>query len=101
MPAPLPPPRGTEELSHFPVAFSVGALNLRRGSQSDQHGCQCRGINDHTRMSLRENGVILIFAIGGVALAAALEQAQDVLVTEVPAAIALAQVAAERAHVAN
>ena len=34
-------------------------------------------------------------------LLAALEQAVDVLVAEVPAAVALAQVAAERAHVAD
>src|SRR5215469_16864431 len=58
-------------------------------------------MDDHARMAFREHGVVAVFAVGAEALLAALEQAYDVLVAEVPAAIALAQVAAERAHVAD
>src|SRR5688500_4286719 len=52
-------------------------------------------------MILREDGVILVLALDGEAGLAALEEAVGVLVGEIPAAIALARVAAERAHVAD
>ena len=52
-------------------------------------------------MPLGEDGVIAVFAIQGEAFLAALEQTMDVLITEVPAAVALAEVAAQRAHVTD
>ena len=64
-------------------------------------GASVEGLTITHLWPLREDGVVLVLAVQGEALVAALEQAVDVLVAEVPAAVALAQVAAERAHVAD
>src|SRR6516225_2349564 len=58
-------------------------------------------MDDDATMVLREDGVVAVFAVEGIAAFAALEQAIGVLVAEVPAAIALAKVAAQRRHVAD
>src|SRR5439155_13033075 len=47
------------------------------------------------------NGVVTVFAVEREAFVAAFEEALHVLVAEIPTAISLAEVAAERAHVAN
>src|SRR5262245_44370919 len=52
-------------------------------------------------MTLSEDRVVLVYAVSGVTLSAAFEQADHVLVAEIPAPVALAKVAAERAHVAD
>src|SRR5437016_6323577 len=58
-------------------------------------------MHDDARLTFGEDGVVAVFAVDGEALLAALEQAVDMLVAEVPAAVALAEIAAERAHVSD
>src|SRR5438128_12239321 len=58
-------------------------------------------MHDHTGMPLREDRMVAVLAVGREAFLTAFEQALHVLVAEVPAAVALAQAAAERAHVAD
>ena len=79
----------------------LGPRTLTRGAQGDQGRGQRRRIDDDAAMALGEEGVVLVFAVQGEAALAALEQTGDMLVAEIPAAVALAQVAAERAHVAD
>src|SRR5437868_447166 len=52
-------------------------------------------------MAFREDGVVAVFAVRGKTFLTAFEQADNMFVAEIPAAVALAQVAAERAHVAD
>jgi len=70
-------------------------------AQRDERRGERRGVNDHARVALREDRVVLVLALLRVALAPALQEAVDVLVAEVPAPVALAQAAADRAHVAD
>ena len=95
------PRRGLEELGQLDRALALRPQHLGRRPQGDQRRGQRRGMDDDALVALGEDGVIAVLAVEGEALVAALEQAVDVLVAEVPAAVALAQVAAERAHVAD
>src|SRR5207253_4816376 len=72
-----------------------------RRSKSDERWRERRGMNNHALVPLREHGVVTVLAVEGETFLAAFEQANDVLVAEVPAAVAPAEVAAERAHIAD
>src|SRR5207253_1079515 len=78
-----------------------GSQYLGRRSQGDEHRPQARWTHDHTLVALGEDGVVAVLAVQGEAPVSALEQAVRVLVAEIPAAVALAQVASDRAHVAD
>src|SRR5262249_19010252 len=93
--------RGLEELGQLDSARAARSLYLRAGSHGNESRRQRRWVDDDARMPLCEDGVIAVFAIGGVALAAAFEQAEHLLVPKIPAAVALAQVAAQRTHMAD
>src|SRR4029450_1700824 len=69
--------------------------------ERDKRRRKRRGMDDHARMPLRENRVVLVLPFLGIALPAALQEAINVLVAEVPATVSLAEAAAERAHVAD
>src|SRR5437016_4281082 len=58
-------------------------------------------MDNYALMPLGKNRVIAIFTVERKALFAALEKTMRVLIPEIPAAVALAQVAAKRAHVAD
>ena len=90
-----------KNLASSTVPLALRPQHLGRRAQGDQRRGQRRGVDDDARVALGEDGVVAVLAVQGEALVAALEQAVDVLVAEVPAAVALAQVAAERAHVAD
>ena len=89
------------ELLDGDLALPLGPDDLGDCVEGDERRGERRGMDDHAWMPLREDRVVLVLAFLGVALPPALQQAVDVLVAEVPAAIALAQAAAERAHVAD
>src|SRR5205814_5660472 len=73
---------------YLPLALRAG--DLGRGAQRDQRWGERRGVDDDAGVALGEDRVVLVLALLGVALAAALEQADDVLVAEVPAPVPLA-----------
>src|SRR5262245_34807160 len=95
------PARRFEELAERDAALALWPLHFGASSQSDQHRRQRRWIDDHAGVAFGEDRVILVLAVQGEALGAVFEQAFDVLVAEIPAAVALAEIAAEGAHVAN
>src|SRR5205085_6422078 len=67
-----------------------------------EQGCrQGRRRGDEAGVARGEDRVLAILAVEGEAAIASLEEADGVLVAEVPAAVALAQVAAECRHVAD
>src|SRR5262249_2184651 len=79
--------------------FAVRSEHVHDRAQGDQGRGQRRRTDDNALMPLSVNSVVAVLAVQREALVAALEQALDVLVAEIPAAIALAEVAAERAHI--
>ena len=92
---------GLEELGQLHFTFALRSLHLGLGAQGDETRSQRGRIDDDALVPLGEDRVVAIFAVQGKALVAALQQADGRLVPEVPAAVALAEVAAERAHVAD
>ena len=91
--------RRDEELRGVHFAGAGGRGDLHLGAQGDQRRAQAGG-RDELGRSGREDGVILVLAIGDEALAVfSAEEAEAV--AEVPAARALRQVAADGSHVAD
>src|SRR5690242_5414725 len=85
-----------QQLIHGNGARAARALDDGLRLERDEHGREIGGMHGDAG-ALLEDGVILVLAVAGVALNAALEPALDIA-AEVPAAIALQQVAADRRH---
>src|SRR5205085_1456955 len=92
--------RENEELVHRddPIPFRAGDGYAR--VQRHQGRCTVGRMDDIGR-STTQYGVILVLTIHGVALCAALLQAEHMLVAIVPATWPLAEVAADRTYIAD
>src|SRR5262245_36827483 len=95
------PARCLVELGHVDRASALRPQHLGNSAERDQHRAESRGTDDDALVPLGEDGVIAVLAVHREALVAALEQTVDLFVAEIPAAIALAETAAESAHVAD
>src|SRR5262249_28533919 len=92
---------GLEELRQLYLTLALRPLNLGLGAEGNQAWRERGRIDDDARVPLGEDRGVAIFAVEGKALVAAFQEADGGLVAEVPAAVALAEVAAEGAHVAD
>src|SRR5581483_9190908 len=98
--APHAAARGDEEVGELAAPATEARRDLDLRVAGDERGREV-GRRHHPALVRADDRVVAVLAVDGEAAVAALEPARHALVAEVPAAVPLQQVAADRAHVAE